>query len=1129
MNAIMCNTMGKTRIRVHLFAVVLLCILPTFLYGQSAKSDRHFSKGVELYRSGEYAKAIAEFESAMRLDEAELPEESSRNGYSKQWLANCYYQLGDTAKAREISPMDFLFPPIDRRLTVAIDREDDLALEAMERGEHDEALVHLRRCEELEVAELGADSWFRINTAHSIGHVFSAQEKSQEALDEFARAYDLLCRQYSRDCVLGFELAIDIVGVARALGDWGLSAQYVSIANGIAEGVGLPLLRARAMIVSGNEALFYNNYDDAKSKFCSALSLIADSYDVNDEHIYYLPECVYALESLWAMAEIRDGLKKVMARVEDCPENKSHWGVFLALYGHNANTVEEAVSCVERAISLLEGDERFRSLYYNAICDLASIMDNPYKAIEYLEKVINDEVLEYDAMVYRRALKALADLHDSRGDYRNAVAAYERIVQTYSSASDPFFTLFSMKLATARLRLMLSSAGAQYNDGYKFGIEVKQILQQLGSYDNVTLLTYGVRMNDVINAMLPLFRLLLQISVYDGGSLLPQMEIRLSQMMESYLIPQSGYNNPLTVECLSLLGYIKYLQGNIADAIQILETAIEKRRENGGDPSNHIHDLAYYKYENGDYEGALECFNTGFDFLRRQFTSNFQWMTSSERTLYTNSKIGNVFNLAHYAALNADSPGYCALGYNALLFSKGLLLNSTIELSKLLQEEGDDEALRMLNEWRSVCQARDQQKDKDIDEWYRLDSISQNMERQLLATSKTFGDYTAGLTVDYPDVQKNLRDGDIAIEFFSYRYDANSYMYGALVLKNKGAVQYYPIGLHTQWEQFTDSAYTSPDLFNSLFSSLKGILPHKAQGTIYFSADGLLHTIGIENLRGAEDYDFRRLSSTRELALKRGTAKAEADAAIFGGINYGVGSLADLYEEEEQEAQKGKKRGSESFLPPLFATKAEAANVGKALSGTMSKVDIHTGDNATENAFKAYSGKKIHIMHIATHGFFDEAAAQSLEENSFDESMRYSGLYLTGAQNTLWDEAWDSHGEDGILTSQEISVQDFRGMELAVLSACETGRGAISGDGVFGLQRGFKQAGAQSILMSLWKVDDDATQLLMEQFYSHLKTSSDPYQALKDAQADVRTKYPDPQYWAAFILIDGLTKITMTK
>ena len=104
---------------------------------------------------------------------------------------------------------------------------------------------------------------------------------------------------------------------------------------------------------------------------------------------------------------------------------------------------------------------------------------------------------------------------------------------------------------------------------------------------------------------------------------------------------------------------------------------------------------------------------------------------------------------------------------------------------------------------------------------------------------------------------------------------------------------------------------------------------------------------------------------------------------------------------------------------------------------------------------------------------------------------------------------------------------DLRGLDLVVLSACQTGLGdVISGEGVFGLQRGFKKAGAKTILMSLDKVDDEATQILMVEFYKNLMSGKTKLQSLKEAQQYLRKvdngKYDDPKYWASFIMLDGI-------
>ena len=205
----------------------------------------------------------------------------------------------------------------------------------------------------------------------------------------------------------------------------------------------------------------------------------------------------------------------------------------------------------------------------------------------------------------------------------------------------------------------------------------------------------------------------------------------------------------------------------------------------------------------------------------------------------------------------------------------------------------------------------------------------------------------------------------------------------------------------------------------------------------------------------------------------------------------------------------------------------------------------YNGTDGTEESFKQLDGTRPKLMHIATHGFFltEEEAKKSwltspkmllMAENPLkasrpveDKPMTRSGLLLSGCNHAIQHEQIPESEEDGILTAQEISTLDLRGLDLVVLSACQTGLGdVVSGEGVFGLQRGFKKAGAKTILMSLGKVDDEATRILMVEFYRNLMNGMTKWQSLKDAQQYLRKvdngKYDAPKYWASFIMLDGL-------
>jgi CHAT domain-containing protein len=287
-------------------------------------------------------------------------------------------------------------------------------------------------------------------------------------------------------------------------------------------------------------------------------------------------------------------------------------------------------------------------------------------------------------------------------------------------------------------------------------------------------------------------------------------------------------------------------------------------------------------------------------------------------------------------------------------------------------------------------------------------------------------------------------------------------------------------------------------------------------------------------------YTMHQLTSTRYLAMglkKQAHEPIGKEMAMVGGVNY------DYLPGVEESPKKGKRsenadRSSSSVsgkLKYLDGTKTEVELISKQVSANTWQPTIYEGNQSTEENIMKLEGKEAKgILHLATHGYaFREYdfGDTTISQNSLRYSYRYStnpmvrsGLILAGG-NWAWtgSDTLTKLGaeQNGILTALEVSQLNLKKTKLVVLSACETGLGKIEGsEGTFGLKRGFKLAGVEQMIVSLWSVPDKETMELMTLFYTDLTKTLSPIVSFEKAQKEMRSKYPtEPEKWAGFVLV----------
>jgi CHAT domain-containing protein len=482
--------------------------------------------------------------------------------------------------------------------------------------------------------------------------------------------------------------------------------------------------------------------------------------------------------------------------------------------------------------------------------------------------------------------------------------------------------------------------------------------------------------------------------------------------------------------------------------------------------------------------------------------------------------------------------------YNNQVALKSLLLKESEKIRSAISKTTD---VLILEKYRQWLQLRE-----TIVQHYRLSTEDQvakgvnlpGLEKEANELEQSIG-IALNVTdkkepiVSWKEIRDRLQPGEFAVEMIrtDYYNDArwtDTVYYSALIiqknsekpsiviipgndLENKNLGNYRKALKAKLGDDLSYIAFWEP-----LLKSLAGAR------RIYFSPDGVYQQLNLYTLKDprsgkylVDASDLRLVTNTKDI-LVSGIANTSRKAIIFSNPDFG---------KTKNSTNAGTNRVT-GFpeLDDLPGTKMESDSIKKILAQFAWTINEHSRKNATEEAVKRIS--KPTVLHIATHGYFlknikeNEGKVMGIQSGIARQNpLLRSGVILAGAAILATDTTAAANADDGILTAYEAAGLDLSTTELVVLSACETGLGEIlNGQGVYGLQRAFMVAGARSVIMSLWKIDDLATQQLMVYFYKAWQEDKEggKQKALRTAQQKLREKYPHPFYWGAFVIVGSL-------
>jgi CHAT domain-containing protein len=627
-----------------------------------------------------------------------------------------------------------------------------------------------------------------------------------------------------------------------------------------------------------------------------------------------------------------------------------------------------------------------------------------------------------------------------------------------------------------------------------------------------------------------------------------------------------GEEHPDYASVCQNIGRLYLLSGSYQKAEPLLLQALKVREKSlvkeHFDYTESCINLATLYSQTQNLEKAHKLFEDAFISQGRQQQKIFEFTTEVEKQSFL-KKITAWENSIYSFYLTVYNHEKQSLTYNLSLSNRNSILTSYRKLRRTINASIDTVLKNKYAEWINLREQLSfwytQPVDERPDYAASLESLANQLEKDLIVRSSAFQQNLYKDSLTWRMVQQNLQFNEAAIEFVKFDLQSgakktDSTYYIALILtKNLLQPHLVPLFEEKQLARLLRAGNSFNTIvsiygrsekpqtaYNLIWGRLEPFL--KRVDKIYFAPAGLLYRVSFaaipinEKLVLSDKYELVQLNTTAVVVDKKDIhIDHGSKIQLYGGVQYDADSttIRQSLIASHNNNLEGIRFLSEGFTDNpgwkyLPGTEKEINDIS-LLGSDKYAIAAASGVIASEESIKALSGlSSPALLHIASHGFFFP------DPSKMKKTGKQSGEVFRGSQNVLLragllfagaNNAWKGKPveglEDGILTAYEVSNLYLPNTKLAVLSACETGLGEVHGnEGVYGLQRAFKMAGVEYLLMSLWKVPDEATAEFMKGFYKGIFDHQSVQDAFFSAQSSLKSKYRNEPYkWAAWILV----------